>query len=164
MTWIKGLELPDGYVLRLGKCIDMRNTTLFGLKSHDCYVLMERLLPTTFVALPGWIWNLVIELCQFFKDICSTVLRIEHLDIMEQNISIILCKLECVFPPGWFNLMEHLPIHLVYEAKVGGTSTIRMNVSIWKVIMSDIISYVYFKTVIFPILRRSLNDLSYSTP
>ena len=42
LTWIKGLKLPDGYASRLGKCVDMRNTKLFGLKSQDCHVLMER--------------------------------------------------------------------------------------------------------------------------
>ncbi|XP_025661613.1 uncharacterized protein [Arachis hypogaea] len=40
--------------------------------------------------------------------------------VMEQNILIILCKLERIFPPGFFNVMEHLPIHLVYEARVCG--------------------------------------------
>jgi hypothetical protein len=31
-----------------------------------------------------------------------------------------LCKLEKIFPPGFFNSMEHLLIHIPYEAKVGG--------------------------------------------
>jgi hypothetical protein len=25
-----------------------------------------------------------------------------------------------IFPPGWFNLMQHLLVHISYEAKVGG--------------------------------------------
>ncbi|KAL0282112.1 UNVERIFIED_CONTAM: hypothetical protein Sangu_2970100 [Sesamum angustifolium] len=32
----------------------------------------------------------------------------------------ILCKFEKIFPPGCFDSMEHLPINLAYEAKVGG--------------------------------------------
>lgn len=120
MKWIKELKLPDGYASRLGRCVDMKNGKLFGLKSHDCHVLMERLLPTAFSGLPDRIWSPITELCQFFKEICSTTLRTEHLKVMEQNIPIILCKIERVFPPGWFNSMEHLPVHLVYEAKVGG--------------------------------------------
>jgi hypothetical protein len=39
---------------------------------------------------------------------------------MDQNIPIILCKLEQVFPPGFFDSMEHLPVHLAYEAMLGG--------------------------------------------
>ncbi|KAI9072208.1 hypothetical protein K1719_045836 [Acacia pycnantha] len=31
---------------------------------------------------------------------------------------ITLCKLEMIFPPSLFDSMEHLPVHLAYEAKV----------------------------------------------
>jgi len=30
------------------------------------------------------------------------------------------CKLERIFPLGFFDSMEHLPIHLPYEAWLGG--------------------------------------------
>ena len=43
LTWIKELKLPDGYAFRLGKSVDMRNAKLFGLKSHDYHVLMEKI-------------------------------------------------------------------------------------------------------------------------
>jgi hypothetical protein len=33
---------------------------------------------------------------------------------------VLLCKLKEIFPPRWFNPMQHLHIHLSYEAKVGG--------------------------------------------
>jgi hypothetical protein len=36
------------------------------------------------------------------------------------NIIEIICKLEMIFPPSFFDSMEHLPIYLPYEAKVGG--------------------------------------------
>jgi hypothetical protein len=39
---------------------------------------------------------------------------------MDQNIPIILCKLEQVFPPGFFDSMEHVSVHLAYEAMLGG--------------------------------------------
>ena len=38
---------------------------------------------------------------------------------MESNICIALNK-QKKFPPGFFNVMEHLPIHLVQEARLGG--------------------------------------------
>jgi hypothetical protein len=37
-----------------------------------------------------------------------------------KEILVLLCKLEKIFPPEWFNQMQHLLIHLPYEAKVGG--------------------------------------------
>jgi hypothetical protein len=38
---------------------------------------------------------------------------------LEKEASVLLCKLEKIFPPGFFNPMQHLIIHLPYEAKVG---------------------------------------------
>jgi hypothetical protein len=39
---------------------------------------------------------------------------------LETNIVETLCKLEMIFSPSFFDSMEHLPIHLPFEAKVGG--------------------------------------------
>jgi hypothetical protein len=33
---------------------------------------------------------------------------------------VLVCKMEKVFPPGWFNAMQHLLVHLPWEAKVRG--------------------------------------------
>jgi hypothetical protein len=38
---------------------------------------------------------------------------------LEKEIPVLLCKMEKFFPPGFFNPMQHLLIHLPYEAKVG---------------------------------------------
>jgi hypothetical protein len=38
----------------------------------------------------------------------------------EKNIIETIYKLEMIFPPSFFDIMENLPIHLVNEAKVGG--------------------------------------------
>ena len=51
---------------------------------------------------------------------CSSTLRVDDLLVMEKNIPTILCKLEKIFPPRLFDSMEHLPIHLAYEARVCG--------------------------------------------
>jgi hypothetical protein len=39
---------------------------------------------------------------------------------LEKEILVLLCKMEKNFPLGFFNPMQHLLIHLPYEAKVGG--------------------------------------------
>jgi hypothetical protein len=39
---------------------------------------------------------------------------------LEKEIPVLLCKMEKKFPPEFFNPMQHLLIHLPYEAKVGG--------------------------------------------
>jgi hypothetical protein len=38
----------------------------------------------------------------------------------DREILVLLCKLEKVFPPGFMNVMQHLTIHLAWEALVAG--------------------------------------------
>jgi hypothetical protein len=38
----------------------------------------------------------------------------------EKEIPMLVCKMEKVFPPGWFNVMQHLLVHLPWEARIGG--------------------------------------------
>jgi hypothetical protein len=90
------------------------------MKSHDSHVLMEQLLPIAFCSLPNHVLNPLTEVSQFFNDLCASTLRIDELVKMDQNIPIILCKLEQVFPPGFFDSMEHVSVHLAYEALLGG--------------------------------------------
>jgi len=42
------IRFPDGYLSDLGSCVDMENGKLSGMKSHDCHIFMERLLPFIF--------------------------------------------------------------------------------------------------------------------
>jgi hypothetical protein len=70
--------------------------------------------------LPADICFPIIELCNFFREICSKVLDVEILKRLDSSIAIILCKLEKIFPPSMFDVMMHLPIHLAQPAMVGG--------------------------------------------
>jgi len=90
------------------------------MKSHYCHLFVECLLPIAFSSLPTHVLNPIIEVSHFFKDLCSTTLKEDDLTMMEQNIPIILCKLERIFSPAFFYSMEHVPAHLAYEAKLGG--------------------------------------------
>ncbi|XP_060182429.1 uncharacterized protein LOC132612107 [Lycium barbarum] len=120
-NWVKGLKFPDGYVSNLGRCLDTNAKRLFGMKSHDCHVFMQRLMPIAFrELLPSNVWQALTELSLFFKDLTSTTLRVDDMERLEADIPQILCKLERIFPPGFFDSMEHLSVHLPYEAKIAG--------------------------------------------
>jgi len=118
--WFKDLRMPNGYSSNLARCVDVNKGRVLGMKSHDCHVFMECLLPIAFSLLPAHVLNPIIKVSHFFKYLCSTTLKEDDLTRMEQNIPIILCKLESIFPPTFFDSMEHLPVHLAYEAKLGG--------------------------------------------
>jgi len=99
----------------------MEECRLYGIKSHDCHVFMQALIPLAFRDLfPNWIWDALMEITHFFRDICSSKLNVHNIERLETNIVETLCKLEMIFPPSFFDSMEHLPIYLPFEAKVGG--------------------------------------------
>ncbi|XP_021617964.1 uncharacterized protein LOC110619015 [Manihot esculenta] len=119
--WMKGLRFPDGYMSNMALCVDMNKYRLFEMKSHDCHIFMQRLLPIAFrELLPMRVWEAITELSIFFKQLTSMILREEDMLRLEEDIPVILCKLERIFPPGFFDSMEHLPVHLAYEARIGG--------------------------------------------
>ncbi|XP_057718959.1 uncharacterized protein LOC130933375 isoform X2 [Arachis stenosperma] len=96
--WVQQLRFPDGYASNLARCVSLSQERFIGMKSHDCHIFMQCLLPIAFRELPTNIWKPLTELSQFFKDLCSTTLKVHDLEVMEQNIPIILCKLERIFP------------------------------------------------------------------
>nr|GEW65725.1 hypothetical protein [Tanacetum cinerariifolium] len=75
--------------------------------------------------IPNAIWDAITELCTFFRVLCSKELHIEDLETLKDIIVVTLCKLEKVFPPGLFDSMEHLVIHLVNKAINGGPEQYR---------------------------------------
>jgi len=94
---------------------------LYGIKSHDSHVFMQTLIPLAFHdLLPKGIWDALTEISHFFKDICSSKLNVKHIERLQTNIVDTLYKLEMIFPLSFFDPMEHLPIHLPFEAKAGG--------------------------------------------
>lgn len=119
--WIQELTFPDGYPSNLSRYVNLQKGKLLGMKSHDCHVFMERLLPVALrELLPVNVWSVITELSQFFRDISRAILQTDDMDRLERNIPEILCKLERIFPPAFFGATEHMSIHLPYEAKVGG--------------------------------------------
>lgn len=119
--FLKNLKVPDGFSSNISECVNLKDHKISGLKSHDCHVLLQHLLP---LALRGRLSKEVceplIELSLFFNMVGSKVLRIDELEQIEAQIPITLCKLEKIFPPLFFDVMVNLSIHLAYEAMLGG--------------------------------------------
>ncbi|KAM3374328.1 hypothetical protein P3S68_013042 [Capsicum galapagoense] len=57
-NWVKCLKFPDGYVSNLGRLPNANAKRLFGMKSYDCHVFMQRLMPIAFrELLPSNVWQ-----------------------------------------------------------------------------------------------------------
>ena len=70
--------------------------------------------------MPTNVWEPLTELSLFFKDLTCTKLKKKDMRRLVLEIPVILCKVERIFPPTFFDSMEHLPIHLPYEARIAG--------------------------------------------
>jgi hypothetical protein len=60
------------------------------------------------------------SLSYLFYVLCAKELLPGLLDEMEELAPELTCKLEKIFPPGFFNPMQHLILHLLTEARLGG--------------------------------------------
>ncbi|GJS67270.1 pyruvate kinase [Tanacetum coccineum] len=81
---------------------------------------MQRLLPYGLQQyLPPDVAKPLIELCLFFKQICSQTLMVDDMLKAQSKVIDILCNLELIYPPGFFDIMIHLVIHLPLEALEG---------------------------------------------
>ncbi|XP_071726724.1 uncharacterized protein [Rutidosis leptorrhynchoides] len=71
-------------------------------------------------SLPKHVRSVVINLCRYYRRLCCKVLDSTELVQMENDIGKILCDMERIFPPSFFDVMVHLSVHLAYEARIGG--------------------------------------------
>lgn len=119
--FLKSVKFPDGYASNISRCVSSDECKMFGLKSHDCHVLLQRVFSVGVRKfLRKDIWEAIDELGNFFQQLCCKTLKRHDLEKMENDIVIILCKLEKIFPPAFFDVMIHLAVHLPSEAILGG--------------------------------------------
>jgi hypothetical protein len=100
--------------------VNLSTLQVVGMKSHDLHIWIERILPTM---VRGYVLEHVSlalsELSYFFRQLCAKELSRTVVADLERLAPVLLCKLEKIFPPGFFNPMQHLILHLPYEARMG---------------------------------------------
>jgi hypothetical protein len=113
---VQDLKFLDGYVAGLRRVVKLETGNINGLKSHDYHIFMEKLLLVMFHGyLNDDVWTTLAELSHFCRQLCANEIKKEMMEKLENEISVLLCKLEKIFPPGWFNPMQHLLVHLPYN-------------------------------------------------
>jgi len=121
LEWIKTLMFPDGYAANLSRGVNLKTMKVLGMKSHDFHIWIERLLPAmTRGYLPEPVWRVLAELSYFFRQLCAREISREVILELEHAAPQLICKLEMIFPPGFFLPMQHLILHLPREALLGG--------------------------------------------
>ncbi|KAK3219241.1 hypothetical protein Dsin_013211 [Dipteronia sinensis] len=93
--WLVNIKVPDGYSSNLTRCVNVGEHKISDMKTHDCHVFLERLLPLIVRDfLPRHVVDALTELSNFFTELCAKVLNKDDLDRLQDQIALTLCKLE----------------------------------------------------------------------
>ncbi|CAM8892935.1 unnamed protein product [Rhodiola kirilowii] len=121
LEFIKDAKYPYGYAGSLKNKINVEDKKFNGLKTHDCHVLLQRLLPVFIQPyLPHYVVEPLISLSRQFQKLCCKELMVRDVTQMKVDIIMILCKLEMVFPLAFFTITVHLLIHLPEQVLLKG--------------------------------------------
>ncbi|GAU44823.1 hypothetical protein TSUD_400420 [Trifolium subterraneum] len=123
---LHSIKVPHRYSSNVKRLVSLEELKLIGLKSHDCHVLMQQLLPVAIRGiLPDNVRKTITRLCSFFNAICCKAIDPLKLDELENEAAVILCQLEMYFPPSFFDIMVHLIAHLAREIRFCGPVYLR---------------------------------------
>jgi hypothetical protein len=116
---IENLKTPSRHSSNLGKHIRSRK---FGcLKSHDFHVFMQQ-------PLPLGLWGLlqpgprmvVMRMSKVYIRIYTKVYNPAEFESLQADVAESMALLEMEFLPSFFDIMTHLPYHLVQELDLCG--------------------------------------------
>ncbi|KAI5318171.1 hypothetical protein L3X38_037879 [Prunus dulcis] len=117
LKFVSSVKFPDGYASNIARCVNV----FTGLKSHDCHVFMQRLLPVGIRhLLPEDVVKPIMLLSRFFSQLTAKTLRRTDMFQLRHDIVQVLCKFEMIFPPAFFTSMMHVMVHLPEEALLAG--------------------------------------------
>ncbi|XP_020964472.1 uncharacterized protein LOC110265673 [Arachis ipaensis] len=118
---LKKEKLPDGATSNISRCVNLSKRKVSGYKTHDAHFMLRYLLQIPIKSIfPDSVAIPLIWLGSFFRQLCQKVITLEEINQLEAEFVIILCQLERIFPPLFFDIMMHLPIHLANEVRLGG--------------------------------------------
>ncbi|KAK1644553.1 hypothetical protein QYE76_062358 [Lolium multiflorum] len=118
---VKNVRFPDNHASSMFNKVRLEENKFVGLKNHDCHILFEEILPLAVMkTLPEEVALPLVKLAKCFKVITSKIVSNKEIAIVEDQLPEILCQLEKIFPPTFFDIMEHLVIHLPTEVRLAG--------------------------------------------
>jgi hypothetical protein len=101
LIWLKNLKFPDGYAAGFRRAVNLDTGKPCGVKSHDYHIFMERLLPVMFHRyLDDDVWMALAVLSHFYRQLCAKEIKKDMMEKLEEEIPMLLCKLEKIFPLG----------------------------------------------------------------
>jgi len=122
----KDTKLLDEIASNISKCVQVTNKKISSYKSHVAHFMLHYLLPVAIRStMPHEVADPLIQFGSFFHSICRKVTQLQDMDYLEEEVVQILCQLEMIFPPSFFDIMIHLPIHVPNKVRLGSAVQFR---------------------------------------
>jgi hypothetical protein len=111
---LHGIKVPTGFSSNVKNLVNMEELKISGYNTHDYHTMLGVFLAIAIRATDsGWLKLVVTRLCYFFSVVWKKVISEEELDHLQTHIKETMCILEMVFPPSYFNSLEHFMMHIV---------------------------------------------------
>jgi hypothetical protein len=118
---LRGVQVPTGFSSNISKLVSMSDLSMFGYNSHDCHVMMMVFLAIAIQTIKlVHVKVLITRLCYFFNIVSQKVIDRKELDDLKAYMIETMCMLEMCFPPSFFDMQQHLMIHLVDQILILG--------------------------------------------
>ena len=70
--FLREVKFPDGFASNISRCVSADGTKVQGLKTHDCHILLQRILPAAMRGfLDNDIYEAIAELGKFFREFAA---------------------------------------------------------------------------------------------
>ena len=123
---LKNVKLPYGCVSNIGLYVHTHERQVAGYKSHDAHFILHYLLQFAVrKSLKDDVAKPLIKFSAFLRGLWSKVIHLDDVKRLQAEIVDILCEFEIIFPPAFFDIMVHLPVHLCREIEYGGPEHLR---------------------------------------
>ncbi|XP_040376951.1 uncharacterized protein LOC102718982 isoform X1 [Oryza brachyantha] len=116
--FFRTVNVPFGYSSNIRKLVHPKENKFIPMMAHDRDVMLTTMLAVGIRnILSEKVRMAIMSLCFFFNAISKKVIDEKSLDDMEKNLFETMCLLEVYFPPSFFDVSEHLILHLVEEIR-----------------------------------------------
>jgi hypothetical protein len=95
LRWLKKLKFSDRYTFNIKRAINVSTDKFNGLKSHDCHITIERLMPVKFRGyFDADLWEIFAKLSYFYIQICAKQISKLMIQKLHKEIAVLICKME----------------------------------------------------------------------
>jgi len=95
---LRNVKVPQGYSSNIKSLIALNDLKLVGLKSHDCHVLMQQLLPVAIRGiLPDKVRVAITHLCFFSMPSIAKSLTLNNRMIWRMRLPLSFVNWRCIF-------------------------------------------------------------------